>query len=130
MRLDDSYMRERRRVRSLSDSYFGRKFYYHAADGQLLVLTVPPADGDACAKTRSQDASARQSQSAASGQPSWRPELTAVSASDECPRFLGSGLPHGRGGVRGSLRYRARLSRRHQSWLGERQRKNLFGGRG
>jgi hypothetical protein len=50
MRLDDYYMRERLRVRSLSDTYFGRKFFYHAADGQLLTLTVPPADGNAYAK--------------------------------------------------------------------------------
>lgn len=64
MRLDDYYMRERLRVRSLSDTYFGRKFYYHAADGQLLVLTVPPAVGDAYAKTRSLAASATANQQA------------------------------------------------------------------
>jgi hypothetical protein len=50
MRLDDYYMQEWLRVRSLFDTYFGRKFYYHAADGQLLVLTVPPAEGDAYTK--------------------------------------------------------------------------------
>jgi hypothetical protein len=54
MRLDDYYMRDRLRVNSLSDTYFGRKFFYHAADGQLLVLTVPPATGDAYAKRTSQ----------------------------------------------------------------------------
>jgi len=60
MRLDDYYMRERLRVRSLSDTYFGRKFYYHAADGQLLVLTVPPAEGDAYAKSANQPNAADQ----------------------------------------------------------------------
>jgi hypothetical protein len=56
MRLDDYYMSERLRVESLSDTYFGRKFYYHAADGQLLTLTVPPAEGSAYARPGSQHA--------------------------------------------------------------------------
>lgn len=57
MRLDDFYMRDRLRVSSLTETYFGRKFFYHAADGQLLVLTVPPADGEAYAKRGERDLS-------------------------------------------------------------------------
>ncbi len=50
MRLDDSYMREVLRVQSLTETYYGRKFFYHAADGQLLVITVPPQEGLAYTK--------------------------------------------------------------------------------
>ncbi|WJK33170.1 hypothetical protein [Solwaraspora sp. WMMA2065] len=42
MRLDDAYMTERLRVRSLAETYFGRKLFYHSGDGQLLVITVVP----------------------------------------------------------------------------------------
>ncbi|MCP2325238.1 hypothetical protein HDA40_003745 [Hamadaea flava] len=42
MRLDDVYMTKRLRVRSLAETYFGRKLFYHSADGQLLVSTVVP----------------------------------------------------------------------------------------
>lgn len=44
MRLDDIYMSEVLRVNSLTETYYGRKFFYHARDGQLLVVTVPPVD--------------------------------------------------------------------------------------
>lgn len=57
MRLDDFYMRERLRVSSLTETYFGRKFFYHAGDGQLLVLTVPPVDGEAYSKKDKNDLS-------------------------------------------------------------------------
>jgi hypothetical protein len=50
MRIDDLYMKEVLRVQSLSETYYGRKFFYHAADGQHLVITVPPAEGLAYAK--------------------------------------------------------------------------------
>src|SRR5690606_31955272 len=51
MRLDDAYMADVLRVKSLTETYYGRKFFYHAHDGQLLVLTVPPLEGEAYAKT-------------------------------------------------------------------------------
>ncbi len=57
MRLDDFYMRELLRVSSLTETYFGRKFFYHAADGQLLVLTVPPVNGEAYSKKDKNDLS-------------------------------------------------------------------------
>ncbi|MFH9804004.1 hypothetical protein ACH4M0_17400 [Streptomyces albidoflavus] len=50
MRIDDHYMKEVLRAQSLSETYYGRKFFYHAADGQHLVITVPPAEGLAYAK--------------------------------------------------------------------------------
>jgi hypothetical protein len=51
MRLDDSYMHEVLRVNSLTETYYGRKFFYHASDGQLIVLTVPPIQGPAYVKS-------------------------------------------------------------------------------
>jgi hypothetical protein len=57
MRLDDKYMAERLRVKSLTETYFGRKLYYHARDGQLLVITVPPGRGAAYGGSRSEDPS-------------------------------------------------------------------------
>ncbi|MFJ5608203.1 hypothetical protein ACIQCJ_02240 [Streptomyces sp. NPDC093221] len=53
MRLDDSYMEDVLRVQSLTETYYGRKFFYHAADGQLLVITVPPSAGLAYATDKS-----------------------------------------------------------------------------
>ncbi|MEV4323248.1 hypothetical protein AB0J37_13550 [Microbispora rosea] len=55
MRLDDSYMEEVLRVQSLTETYYGRKFFYHAADGQLLVITVPPQEGLAYTKESRND---------------------------------------------------------------------------
>lgn len=50
MRLDDQFMEEVLRVKSLTETYYGRKFFYHAADGQQLVITVPPLEGQAYTK--------------------------------------------------------------------------------
>ncbi|MGC4749023.1 hypothetical protein ACLQ28_25675 [Micromonospora sp. DT201] len=47
MRLDDKYMTTRLRIVSLTETYFGRKLFYHASDDQLLVITVPPNTGAA-----------------------------------------------------------------------------------
>ncbi|MFD1541544.1 hypothetical protein [Nonomuraea guangzhouensis] len=55
MRLDDRYMEEILRVQSLTETYYGRKFFYHAADGQLLVITVPPSEGLAYTKGEDSD---------------------------------------------------------------------------
>jgi hypothetical protein len=51
MRLDDAYMADVLRVKSLTETYYGRKFFYRARDGQLLVMTVPPLEGVAYVKT-------------------------------------------------------------------------------
>ncbi|UFN96785.1 hypothetical protein [Micromonospora aurantiaca] len=42
MRLDHEYMTGRLRISSLDETYFGRKLYYHADDGQLLCITILP----------------------------------------------------------------------------------------
>jgi hypothetical protein len=55
MRLDDRYMADVLRIKSLTETYYGRKLFYHAQDGQLLVLTVPPFDGSAYVKTSVDD---------------------------------------------------------------------------
>jgi hypothetical protein len=45
MRLDHTYMTERLRIGSLDETYFGRKLFYHADDGQLLCITILPESG-------------------------------------------------------------------------------------
>ncbi|MET7427216.1 hypothetical protein [Dactylosporangium sp. NPDC005555] len=51
MRLSHGYMTERLRVNSLDETYFGRKLFYHAEDGQLLCITILP-DADVAYDTK------------------------------------------------------------------------------